>query len=64
MKMFKDMAEKTPESAATTTTKTVFTPPTYTMKEIYAAIPAHCLQPNMALSLFYILRDSSSPPHS
>ncbi|KAK2623655.1 hypothetical protein QTJ16_006836 [Diplocarpon rosae] len=35
----------------------IFTPPTYTMKEIYAAIPPHCLHPNTLLSSFYILRD-------
>lgn len=37
--------------------KATFTPPTYTMKEIYASIPPHCLQPNTLLSLFYVLRD-------
>lgn len=35
----------------------VFVPPEYTMKEIYDAIPPHCLQPNTFLSLYYILRD-------
>ncbi|CZS97001.1 related to Delta(12) fatty acid desaturase [Rhynchosporium agropyri] len=37
--------------------KAAFVPPTYTMKEIYDAIPSHCLHPNTLLSLFYVLRD-------
>ncbi|KAG4426077.1 hypothetical protein IFR04_000784 [Cadophora malorum] len=51
-----DRAEKCPEPPPSTS-KATFTPPTYTMKEIYDAIPPHCLQPNTLLSLFYVLRD-------
>ncbi|KAF8861182.1 hypothetical protein BDZ45DRAFT_587299 [Acephala macrosclerotiorum] len=46
--MFSEHAGQSPD---------VFVPPEYTMKEIYDNIPAHCLQPNTWLSLFYILRD-------
>jgi fatty acid desaturase len=35
----------------------IFTPPDYTMKEIYAAIPEHCLHPSTFWSVFYVLRD-------
>jgi fatty acid desaturase len=34
-----------------------FTPPKYTMKEIYDAIPPHCFQSHTFLSLIYVLRD-------
>ncbi|TVY47676.1 Delta(12) fatty acid desaturase [Lachnellula occidentalis] len=37
--------------------KRFFTPPTYTIKEIHDAIPAHCFRRNTLLSLSYILRD-------
>ncbi|KAK0123933.1 hypothetical protein ONS95_008923 [Cadophora gregata] len=52
-----DRAEKRPELPPSS--PALFTPPTYTMKEIYDAIPPHCLQPNTLLSLFYVLRDFS-----
>ncbi|KAF2663788.1 hypothetical protein BT63DRAFT_430058 [Microthyrium microscopicum] len=32
-------------------------PSSYTMKEVYAAIPPHCFQRNTLLSLAYVLRD-------
>jgi len=38
-------------------TKQFFTPPTYTMKEIYDAIPAHCFERNTFLSAAYVFRD-------
>lgn len=38
-------------------TKPIFTPPTYTMKQIHDAIPAHCFERNTILSLSYLLRD-------
>jgi omega-6 fatty acid desaturase (delta-12 desaturase) len=34
-----------------------FTPPEYTMKDIYDSIPPHCLHSNTLLSLCYVLRD-------
>lgn len=34
-------------------------PPTYTMKDIHAAIPPHCFHPNTLTSLAYVLRDIS-----
>jgi omega-6 fatty acid desaturase (delta-12 desaturase) len=34
-----------------------FNPPEYTWKEIYAAIPTHCLKSNTLLSLSYVARD-------
>lgn len=34
-----------------------FTPPTYTMKDIHDAIPAHCFERNTLLSLSYVVRD-------
>jgi omega-6 fatty acid desaturase (delta-12 desaturase) len=34
-----------------------FTPPEYTMKEIYDAIPPHCFESHTLLSLAYVLRD-------
>jgi omega-6 fatty acid desaturase (delta-12 desaturase) len=37
--------------------KPFFTPPTYTMKEIHDAIPAHCFERNTLLSLAYVARD-------
>lgn len=49
-------AEKA-EKAEETETKPFFTPPTYTMKEIHDAIPAHCFERNTLLSLCYVLRD-------
>jgi len=39
------------------TKEAVFTPPEYTMKDIYDAIPRHCLRSDTFLSLSYILRD-------
>ncbi|KAH6703166.1 oleate delta-12 desaturase [Leptodontidium sp. MPI-SDFR-AT-0119] len=51
-----DRAEKHPEPPPSTSSA-MFVPPTYTMKEIYDAIPPHCLHPNTLLSLFYVLRD-------
>lgn len=47
-----DKAERCPENS-----HAEFTPPEYTMKEIYKAIPPHCLRPNTLLSLYYVLRD-------
>lgn len=44
-------------TAPTSVPTAIFQPPTYTMKEIYAAIPPHCLQPSTSLSTFYIARD-------
>ncbi|TVY92850.1 Delta(12) fatty acid desaturase [Lachnellula willkommii] len=38
-------------------TERFFTPPTYTMKQIHDAIPAHCFQRNTLLSAAYVLRD-------
>jgi omega-6 fatty acid desaturase (delta-12 desaturase) len=38
-------------------TKQFFAPPTYTMKDIYDAIPAHCFERNTFLSAFYVFRD-------
>lgn len=34
-----------------------FTPPEYTMKEIYDVIPPHCLHSNTFVSVCYVLRD-------
>jgi len=34
-----------------------FKVPTYTMKQIHASIPAHCLIPSTSLSILYFLRD-------
>lgn len=36
-----------------------FVPPTYTMKDIHAAVPSHRFEPNTLLSLAYVLRDIS-----
>ncbi|KAN0083652.1 Fatty acid desaturase domain containing protein [Elaphomyces granulatus] len=47
-------AKKAEETAET---KPFFTPPTYTMKEIHDAIPAHCFERNTLLSLCYVLQD-------
>jgi len=46
-----DNGEKSAESSL------AFTPPEYTMKDIYDAIPPHCFHPNTFLSLSYVLRD-------
>jgi len=46
-----DHGEKSAESSL------AFTPPEYTMKDIYDAIPPHCLHPSTFLSLSYVLRD-------
>jgi omega-6 fatty acid desaturase (delta-12 desaturase) len=48
-----DPASVNPYASAPST----FHPPTYTMKEIYAAIPPHCFHPNTFISLAYVLRD-------
>jgi len=50
-------AEKAEKAEGTAETKPFFTPPTYTMKEIHDAIPAHCFERNTLLSLCYVLRD-------
>jgi omega-6 fatty acid desaturase / acyl-lipid omega-6 desaturase (Delta-12 desaturase) len=47
--------EKSPSVEAET--KPFFTPPTYTMKEIHDAIPAHCFERDTLLSLCYVLQD-------
>lgn len=47
-----EMVEETP-----ITKKPFFTPPTYTMKEIRDAIPAHCFERDTLRSLSYVLRD-------
>jgi hypothetical protein len=49
---FTKMANKSTEKSSS------FTPPAYTMKDIYAAIPVHCFRRNTLLSLGYVLRDS------
>lgn len=38
-------------------TEPFFTPPTYTMKQILDAIPAHCFERNTIRSLSYVIRD-------
>jgi len=50
------IAEK-PGPLAGASPEALFTPPEYTMKDIYDAIPAHCFQRNTLLSLGYIIRD-------
>jgi omega-6 fatty acid desaturase (delta-12 desaturase) len=50
-------AEKAKKAEEAAETKPFFTPPTYTMKEIHDAIPAHCFERNTLLSLCYVLRD-------
>lgn len=50
-------AEKIKEIPENGETKTFFTHPTYTMKEIHDAIPAHCFERNTLLSVSYVLRD-------
>jgi len=58
--VIREQVEEVPDLSSEifeSTTEAVFTPPTYTMKEIYEAIPPHCLQPDTSISLFYILRD-------
>lgn len=44
-------------AAANAKKEPVFTPPEYTMKDIYDAIPSHCLRSNTFTSLSYLARD-------
>ncbi|KAL2062622.1 hypothetical protein VTL71DRAFT_5694 [Oculimacula yallundae] len=57
MRQASDGAECPEAAPSPSPAPALFVPPTYTMKEIYEAIPPHCLHPNTLLSLFYILRD-------
>jgi fatty acid desaturase len=51
-------AGELPEAAAAVPASAdKFTPPEYTMKQIYDAIPPHCFHSNTLLSLGYVLRD-------
>jgi hypothetical protein len=50
-------AEKIEDISENGETKPFFTPPTYNMKDIHDAIPAHCWERNTLLSLSYVLRD-------
>jgi len=50
-------AEKTAVVIDDVKTSPSFTPPEYTMKDIYDAIPPHCLKSNTLLSLAYVLKD-------
>ena len=45
------------ENDTNSRTNRFFTPPTYTIKQIHDAIPAHCFQRNTLLSASYVLRD-------
>jgi fatty acid desaturase len=57
-----DMAVVRPELSAPadgTNGPLIFVPPTYTMRDIHAAIPPHCFHPNTLISLSYVLRDFS-----
>jgi omega-6 fatty acid desaturase (delta-12 desaturase) len=51
------MAPKTPEPQHIDLNGNVFELPTFTMKEIHDAIPAHCFKPSILRSMAYVVRD-------
>ncbi|CAG8953926.1 hypothetical protein HYFRA_00010887 [Hymenoscyphus fraxineus] len=54
-KIAKDIVKDSPQGSDVA--MPFFIPPTYTMKDIFDAIPAHCFERNTFLSLSYIVRD-------